>query len=332
MAKRFLFTVVRKSDLVPETMESIFRIFAWSMNALLSGHAPLRDWADRPRGDGGRILADGLRGALCQVRGDWAFYCEVFGFPQWNSAVEMCWMCKASSTIPHLAFTDFRPNAGWRSTLYTHDSWILHRRGSGLFISVLLTMITGMRLECVMVDVLHTVDQGITSHILGNIFWIFVVMRSVFGGNTQVEKVKFLWEDIKKWYSRTKIKARLQGSLTVERLRSAAGWPKLKSKAAGARHLAKYAFELVLKYKDDSAEDNKILGVIQLRCRFYDILNEGSQFLSDSMKAEISKVGTNIGILYSDLSAAALVAKRKLWKGSPKLHIFVHLCEIQAQV
>ena len=79
--KRFLFTVMKKSDMVPASIPRILHIFAWSMNQLLSGVFPTEDCDRNPLPGGGGSLADGYRGALCQVRGDWAFYKEIFGFP-----------------------------------------------------------------------------------------------------------------------------------------------------------------------------------------------------------------------------------------------------------
>ena len=84
--------------------------------------------------------------------------------------VNMCWMCKASSTLAHLSFTDFRPEAGWRTTRWTHEAYIGHLRASSTPIPVLLDKVLGLRLDCIMIGVLHTVDQGVASHIIGNIF------------------------------------------------------------------------------------------------------------------------------------------------------------------
>ena len=39
-----------------------------------------------------------------------------------------------------------------------------------MVIPILLAKVIGFRLECIMVDVLHTVDLGIAAHIIGNAF------------------------------------------------------------------------------------------------------------------------------------------------------------------
>ena len=67
--KRFLFTVVRKSDMTPQTLDTIFKILAWSLNTLLVGKTPLHDWLGRPTQGGGGVLASGLKAAMCQIRG-----------------------------------------------------------------------------------------------------------------------------------------------------------------------------------------------------------------------------------------------------------------------
>ena len=41
----------------------------------------------------------------------------------------------------------------------------------------LLAEVTGLRLEQIMIDILHTVDQGVSAHIIGNILWIVAVVR-----------------------------------------------------------------------------------------------------------------------------------------------------------
>ena len=84
--KRFLITEIRKSEKTPGTLDAILRIASWSFNALLRGETPTANHLGLAIAKAPRPLADGWCGALCQVRGDWQFHCETFGFPQWNSA------------------------------------------------------------------------------------------------------------------------------------------------------------------------------------------------------------------------------------------------------
>jgi len=197
-------------------------------------------------------------------------------------------------------------------------------------IPALLICIIGFRLECVAIDALHTVDLGVASHIVGNVFWLIAVKKKAFGGTTQDEQIKNLDSDMKKWYARTKTAkmSTVQGKLTKDRVRTSKGWPKLKVKAAATRHLSGYALHLLTIY--GAPEDEPVRVVCQLLHRFNEILKEESQFFSQRAKDEIAELGSNLCILYSGLSAAALAKKEKMFKMMPKLHLFDHLCVLQA--
>ena len=51
--KRFLFTALRKHDYLPQILDAAFKIFAWSVNALLEGRFPTRNWDDVGTGNTG---------------------------------------------------------------------------------------------------------------------------------------------------------------------------------------------------------------------------------------------------------------------------------------
>jgi hypothetical protein len=59
--KRFVCTVVRKSDMTAATLDAIFEVLSWSFNVLLSGSSPSLDYLGRPLSGGGAVLADGYR-------------------------------------------------------------------------------------------------------------------------------------------------------------------------------------------------------------------------------------------------------------------------------
>ena len=123
MAKRYLTACLKKSDIVPGTLDAVFRILAWSFNILLDGKWPTVLWngmpVQSPRGD----LAGKLKGCLCQIRGDWEFYCTVFSLPKWSMADNMCWMCQASANGPSPSQTFLQQHHGeLRSEPTSHTS------------------------------------------------------------------------------------------------------------------------------------------------------------------------------------------------------------------
>ena len=98
-----------------------------------------------------------------------------------------------------------------------------------------------------MVDVLHTVDLGLTTHIVGNVIWWLVVMCACFGGRTFADRISACGANLKQWYKDNGFKNRLRGKLTPERVREVGEWPQMKSncKAAPLRTLARYALYLI---------------------------------------------------------------------------------------
>ena len=172
-SKRFLFTLLKKSDIVEGTIDRVMTLFAWSMNACLTGIQPATNHLGFEIPGGGKDwIADGYRGILTQIRWDWDLFVQIFSFPRWDGADNMCWMCGASGVKDSpLAFLNCGVDALWRDTRRSHEDYLEELLAAGKRPAVLLTEALGLRLECVMVDVLHAVDQGIASHIIANMFW-----------------------------------------------------------------------------------------------------------------------------------------------------------------
>ena len=148
---------------------------------LLSGMTPSINWLDQPIDSTPYAFAKGWRGCLCQARGDWQWYCEAFRFPQWNSAARMCFVCRASSTIPGVEWHDFSDHPGWEGTEWSHEDYCTYLRLAGYAIPVLFALCIGFRLECICIDHLHCVDLGVSSIFSGNILWYYSTLgeRSV---------------------------------------------------------------------------------------------------------------------------------------------------------
>ena len=183
-------------------------------------------------------LAGGQRACLCQVRGDWEFYCSIFSFPKWNTSANMCWMCDASANGP-LSFSNCSADAPWRATRRTHESYIAAIRARGGAVPCLFEHAQGLRLESIMIDVLHTSDQGFASHVAGNIIQECIQARAFDPGNADAN-IAALNKKLDGWYKANRVTSTIKGKLSKERVKTSNGWPKLKAKAAGTRHLAPY--------------------------------------------------------------------------------------------
>ena len=163
-------------------------------------------------------MAGRCKGVSTQIRGDWEFVCTLFNLPKWSEGRNMCWICRAVAD-GILSFTDCSPTAAWRATRRTHEGFLRELRRAGKALPIMFQKVKGLRLECIMIDVLHTVDQGIASHIFGNVFWLCVSQRC-FGGSNLEKNLEMLNAEIKKFYKTRPNLSKIQGKVTVERLRS----------------------------------------------------------------------------------------------------------------
>ena len=91
---------------------------------------------------------------------------------------------------------------------------------------VLLSDVVGLRLENIMVDVLHCVDQGVGAHVIGNICWE-LARGGAWGKPNIKENLLELEKELKRYYAETKESCKLQGKLTKERLVGQRSWPEL---------------------------------------------------------------------------------------------------------
>lgn len=104
---RIPIVVLPKTRICNETMYDIFEVIAWSLRHLLLGSwprsrhngEPWRDARDKARKKRQGCL--GVRAALVEVRGDWEFYSQVFGFPYHNEADGICWRCPCRRNEVH---------------------------------------------------------------------------------------------------------------------------------------------------------------------------------------------------------------------------------------
>ena len=102
---RHIITVIQKSQLAKDgsSLEAIFSVVAWSLNALSSKRNPRFDHLGNEFEIGdrqalkGKHFSTGWWGLALQMRGDWQWYCQCFHFPQWNASVNMCWVCGATT-------------------------------------------------------------------------------------------------------------------------------------------------------------------------------------------------------------------------------------------
>lgn len=332
LATRFVFSCIRKSQICEGTLEALWEYFAWAMNTIQTGLTPRKDWRGVQLKGGGREFASGWRGSCIQVRGDWEFFSQSLGLARWDNVANCCWVCKASINQAGFRWTDFGDGAGWRPTIRSHESWLAELAVAGKPVPDIFK-VRGLRLEGVMIDVLHAVDQGLASHVIANIF--VEIMALGHWGSTHKSRASGLQGALKSWYtqqSKTIKASKVQGDLTYERIKTSNDWPKLRAKAVATRHLAKFAAKLAADHNGGTLHDRRRLAVSELLVEFYTILEQGSFSLTPSEQDRIAFIGKTLLQLYIALAKEAVDSDKRAWKMTPKFHIFVHLCEIQSKI
>jgi len=323
---RHVFSVVPKSLIGQETMDVLFKRFAWSFNALAAGRMPRKDWKGNRLEDGGRALAGGWRLAMIGLRGDWEFFCQVCGFPSSTSKPRMCWMCNASPDGP-LCWARNDPAAPWRGTLHSHESYLAWLAAQGLPVPCIF-LIRTLRLEGVLADVMHTMCLGVTAHVCGNI--MHEVMEANPGwGATQADRVRSLDARLGRWYKETKEEHKVNGKLTYARIKKPGDWPKFLGKAASTRRLVVFCARLATEFNSKSEHDVQRVAVAQALVEMYDIMGGEPRFLRPESKARLARLSAAFMGVYAKLSASSLASGVRGWKMSPKFHLMQHIFEDQ---
>ena len=86
----------------------------------------------------------------------------------------------------------------------------------------------------------------------------------------------------------------------------------MTAKSATTRHFATFALELAIEHDSGSPHDRRRVGVAQCLHDFYLIIASEGQFLSADARERILELGRNLCVMYSQLSAEASHARRKL--------------------
>jgi hypothetical protein len=315
---RIPITAMNKKFMVKfETYDDILEIVAWSFQQLLLGtHSSQRhDNTAFNKTDSKRAKMKGkplnVTGVLCEVRGDWKMFKDIFRFPGWNELAGCCWRCRACPR--HIR--DAGSMSWWRKERMSH--WdllaVLAAKDSGLSP---LFGVPGIRADIFSMDWLHTADLGVTQDFLGNLFKL--VLPKLPGRSIRA-RCSSLFVEIQEFYKRNDTQSRLD-NLTPTMICGDKKPPKLRSKAAEARSLVPFAVELSEKYLRDTnmtekaaKEASKALGLC------YECLS--CEKFSHEVLALNSKT---FCLLYTALEENA---KGKDWRVKPKMHLFQEICE-----
>lgn len=96
------------------------------------------------------------------ITGEWEWYCQEFGFPYAMEDHPCAW-CSADMHDEIPCF-DFRTCATWRGHVYSSDE--MNRKYKHPLFKV-----PALNSQCIFLDVLHSIDLGVSCHVCGSVLW-----------------------------------------------------------------------------------------------------------------------------------------------------------------
>ena len=312
-----------------DTMQVLCRVWAWALAACLSGYHPPLDWAHRPWPAGSErakkanqpiALVDGVLYILVVLGlcADLEELCNEYQLAHFNSKQPCFWCLCDDDQYP---WTDVRANARWRRRCLRPP-----RDGSPLMApnDHPIWLIPGLSIFCVLFDMLHMFDLGVSQHVVGNLLDAF--LRDDRLGANQDARLKTLWDRIRELYKDKKTPTRL-GHLTASMFKGGEDkYPQLSCKGNECRHLLPIILDLCHEYhQPENDESIHKLAVVTNLCRIYGLADTTSWRLTDVDHAALTSSVHDFLSHYSWLAARALEAGDIKWQFTIKFHYVAHL-------
>ena len=302
------------------TLDALLRVFLWSLQILFAGSWPTcrHDGSAWHRSDSSRAgLSGGLgvHAALMQVRGDWAYYKQLFSLKGWASN-SICWRCLANKG--DLSYKDNSAGAHWRKTRYTNTELYDRLADEGAALSPIFSA-PGFDPCYITVDVLHALDLGCTADALGNL--MTEALSHYFVG-TKANRLSSLWRLLQEYYKECPCESRLD-KLTAEMIRSTAkkSKPKLRCKGAECRYLAPFGVRLAQLLHAKSPTDRNMTIVQTFSALFDFYMSMSVEPFSPGVSGRAIR---KFLVLYGSLGASS-PDPDIFWVMKPKFHLLAEL-------
>ena len=245
-------------------------------------------------------------------QGDWAFYRSLFNVPAWNSH-EICWFCEAGTSAA-CSYKDFSEDAAWKTRRVDHHKFCSRLTSRGLAVCPLFSL-PFVTTQCILVDVLHTCDLGITQDVCGNA--LFEIAGEL--GGSRADAVSALWASLRLYYKEFKPPCQLS-ALTVEMMVRPTKQPRLRAKGAEIRHLLPWV--VLLCHEHSSGDHNEVR-----RCMVSALFDFYQAMAADTWDPTSAKAsGFRFLQLYKSLSDES---GGERWLLRPKSHLLAELLEFQ---
>ena len=329
IVNHFLLTSLPKSISTKEAWDRIWHVLGWSFEALLLNKHPAQDpfgnsWessSSRKGLAGKAIHSEGYFGVCWGISGDLDFFNKDLGTPA-MSASSFCWRCKCDRA--NKPWNDFRPSAEWRKTLLTSAEL------NKLQLHCPLFGYAGITPAMIHLDFMHTLDLGVTEHVIANILWT-IIYQDMPGRGKEAMKKNFneVWLMIQEAYKVQQLSHRLT-SFSLQCITDVdspnGDYPSLKRvKAAECRHLLKALEPVVEKYTTASTLHQHRFGLYVALKQIYDEVESSNRFLNDphGFASHVQKFQLH----YQFLARKAMEQGQKQWSVVNKFHFLEHVLD-----
>ena len=228
---------------IQPSIDTVWKMIAWSLDALYNGEFPKFDWNGDPWDPhsseaklAGKPLCstdEKYFGVLWSIKGDLDWFAKGLGLKNYNR-VDPCEYCPATREGPkHSWPTNFADDALWKSNCLSTEQWravdrVLHR----LF--AVFSFLSQHNLEA---DELHVLHLGVLQHFLGSVLWL-LTFELLDGSNE--DNWNTIWGSILDEYtdcpSKTQYTA-LGISSFVDPKKHKSDWPRLKGRGCEIKSL-----------------------------------------------------------------------------------------------
>ena len=326
IALSLLHTVANK------TLPMVYRVLAWSINALQMGVHPYEDHlgqlfskSHHPRRFAKRgmpLTAQNHRGVFSELRGDWKWQWESLMLEQFFNATRCCHLCRANKKIRRLMYTQFSRDAHLRKT---HISFAKFRDSLAAEPEQRswLTTIIGFTTWRCWVDCMHALDLGVYQIICACAL-VELVDEKVWPAATKAISFTYAHSDYKQFCKEHK----LQPAPVFHRKKlretgtDCPTFTAFQAKANQVKYILLWLAQ-VLSRPGISGEWRKTM--FFHFAEFENICSSHGPFLPPDAAEAIARHIEGAFLCYNALSARSLRNRSYMWSISPKAHMVTHM-------
>jgi hypothetical protein len=326
--------MVRTLDIVEgDTLDTIYSVFAWSLDALSQGEFPYNDHLGVPFSSihhpdrfakRGQKLADGRVGAFAGMRGDWKYLVEALHLPRFYKHHDyLCHACCVRKYANGMRYTDFRRCAPHRATILSNMEFLGDLLGRTVISPLLL--IPGFHVARIHFDVMHCLDLGLLQYLVPSVLK-HLVQEGAFAGSNLALKFASAYAAYRLWCEINKVRDVIRQKFKPGVWMKGTGFPKITQATSRAGCLRSMMYWLLKVCRDHTAtaSGKMRLAMVEAWIEFDVLCRKFPRHLTSEQHAELCQALERALVCYNALADLFVTLKRKLYKIIPKCHALTH--------